>query len=69
LTRFAIVAACCESPRPVIQKIAYPSAFAWLTRSTIPGVAGKMFPVNVVPVRPTKLAFVAGLKSQLLYSS
>ena len=37
--------------------------------STIPGVAGNMFPVNVLPVRPTKLAFVPGLKSQLLKSS
>ena len=35
----------------------------------MPGVAGNMFPVNVVPVRPTKLPFVIGLKSQLLNSS
>ncbi len=30
----------------------------------MPGVAGNMFPVNVLLVRPTKLAFVVGLKSQ-----
>ena len=35
----------------------------------MPGVAGNMFPVNAVPVRPTKFPFVTGLKSQLLKSS
>ena len=74
LTRLAIVAACCESPRPVTKKMAYPRALAWFTISSMPGVAGNMFPVKVVDdaggfPRPTKIAFVVGLKSQLLNSS
>jgi len=35
----------------------------------MPGVAGNMLPVNVVPVSPTKTAFVVGLKSQFENSS
>jgi len=77
LRRFAIVAWCCASPRPVRKKTAYPSALAWLTRSSMPGVAGNMLPVKAVggaghalgPVRPTKFAFVHGSKIQLLNNS
>ena len=39
---------------------------------SMPGVAGNMFPVNtagLLPVRPTKFAFVPALKSQFEYSS
>ena len=40
--------------------------FRVAARSSIPGVAGNMFPVNAPLVMPTNCAFVVGLKSQLL---
>ena len=43
--------------------------FVGLTGSNPAVFTGNMFPVKVVPVRPTKFAFVVALKSQLLNSS